>query len=95
MTRRQAEDFCEFGKTWAGIYCEVHNCKAEDIPLEVAYSVAELLLDNKERERWELTDEQSKEEFEATKRFIALYADEVNREEDLPFDEEDEEADDL
>ena len=98
MTQAQAREFTEFAAEWASIYCEYHNfCKPTDIPLDIAVAVAEMLLDNEEREHWEL-DEQTKEEYEATKLFVYKYRDEAMTQlteefaDEIPFDGEEEES---
>ena len=87
MTQGQAQEFTEFAKEWAAIYCQYHGgCKTTDIPLDIAVAVAEMLVDNMERCKWELS-ELEREAEAACKLFIYKYKDEATNQLIAEFEE--------
>lgn len=76
MTKKQVDDFDKCCGAWADAYCEDHNCKPCDIPLEWAIETAEMHLGNIENGTWGFEDcwcDDEREEYKATKAFIRKY----------------------
>lgn len=63
MTHEQAELFERFAGIWAEIYRQYHNLRStEDIPIDIAVAVAQMMREYAKRCAW---DEPEKQEYNA------------------------------